>query len=725
MIKTKDKKWSIKSNFQDDLLVDEISISLGISRPLASIIVNRGYKTMSEAEAFIRKSHEILHDPFLLNDMEKAVDRIILAINNKEKITIYGDYDVDGVTSVCILHLYLESLGADVKYYIPCRKGEGYGVSCDAIDKIKENGTKLIITVDTGVTAVSESQYARELGIDMVITDHHECTDDLPNAIAVINPKRRDTTYPFPSLAGVGVAFKLLCAIEQKVSQSSLIDAVRRIAYEYADLTAIGTIADVMPVIDENRILISLGLIRAEITDKIGLASLISNCRNGDGKVVSKYKQKKKLSSGFVGFTLAPRINAAGRISSASLAVDLFLAKDEKVANDYSLQLCEINRERQATENKIADEAYEYIENNGLESKSMIILDNCQWHHGVIGIVSSRVTDRYFVPSILISFEGNENPNAPEAIGKGSGRSINGMNLVEALSSCGDLLEKFGGHELAAGLSIKRKNLPEFRRRMEEYAKKCFEGIEAEQILSIDCELDSQDINIGFAEELCLLEPYGVSNPTPVFSLRNAVISDITPVGLNRHLKLSIIKNNESFVAMLFSTTPQEFGLSVGDEVDLAFCLDVNEFNGVSSVQISIKDIRPSERTIHFEKINEEMFEAVKSGESTLDSDYIIPTRDDFAKVYSFLLSAARIGKETYRLSRLLSDLLNGDANSKINYVKLKFIIKVFRELNIIAIEELDNVTFTFHIVFTKNKTSLDKSSILKKLKSMYPKNRG
>jgi len=278
---------------------------------------------------------------------------------------------------------------------------------------------------------------------------------------------------------------------------------------------------------------------------------------------------------------------------------------------------------------------------------------------------------------------------------------------------------------LAAGLSIKRKNLPEFRRRMEEYAKKCFDGIDAEQVLTIDCELESKDISINFAEELCLLEPYGVSNPTPVFSLRNAVISDITPVGLNRHLKLSIVKDNQVFVAMLFSTTPQEFGLSVGDEVDLAFCLDVNEFNGVSSAQISIKDIRPSERTIHFERINEEIFESVKSGESTLDTEFIIPSRDDFAKVYNFLLSATRIGKETYRISRLLSDILKADANSKINYVKLKFIIKVFRELNIVAIEELDNVTFAFRIVFSKSKTSLDKSNILKKLKSMYPKNRG
>lgn len=720
MSKFINKKWNIKCTSADSSLITDISVKLNVSKVLASLIVNRGYTTVESAEAYIKKSQEILHDPFLLNDMNKAVERILLAIRNKEKITIYGDYDVDGVTSVSILCLYLEKSGAYVDYYVPCRKGEGYGVSCEAIDKIANRGTKLIITVDTGVTAIKETEYANALGIDMVITDHHECTEDLPKAIAVINPKRHDSKYPFQNLAGVGVAFKLLCAIEKELNKCNLMDAIRTVAYDYADLTAIGTIADVMPVIDENRILISLGLAQAEKTEKIGLATLISNCRNGEGKTSYKTKQKKKISSGFVGFTLAPRINAAGRISSADIAVELFLTKDRKFAVDYSLQLCEINRERQATENKIADEAFEMVENNGFATKSAIVLDNRDWHNGVIGIVSSKVTERYGVPSILISFEGNEDPDDMEAIGKGSGRSINGLNLVNALASCSDLLEKFGGHELAAGLSIKRKNLQEFRTRMEEYAKTCFAGMEPEHILDIDCELDNKDLTLNFAEELCYLEPYGVSNPTPMFAMRNAIISDIVPVGMNRHLKLTINKNESSFVAMLFSTTPQEFGLSVGDEVDFAFTLDINEFNGVSNLQITVKDIRPSERICHFEKVNEEIYESIKNGESQLSANYIIPNRDDFAKVYNFLLSSARMGKQTYRISRLLFDLLKSTNNSNLNYVKVKYIIKVFRELNIINIDELDKFSFSFHIVFSKNKTSLDKSNILKKLKSMY-----
>lgn len=722
MTKIQNRKWNIKCSQDDSAIAQEIADSLGISFPLATVIVNRGYRTKDDAEAFIKKSQEILHDPFLLNDMNEAVDRIISAIKSKEKITIYGDYDVDGVTSVSILYLYLEKAGAVVDYYIPCRKSEGYGVSTGAIDKIKESGSGLIITVDTGVTAVGEVEYAKSVGVDVVVTDHHECTDNLPKAIAVINPKRNDTTYPFPNLAGVGVAFKLLCAIEQRLLGIELVDAVRNVANNYADLTAIGTIADVMPVIDENRILISLGLLKAEKTDKIGLATLIEHCRNGEGRASNKSKQKKKLSSGFVGFTLAPRINAAGRISSASIATNLFLAKDAQSASDYSLQLCEINRERQLTENKIADEAYECVETNGLGNEPIIILDSTDWHHGVVGIVSSRVTDRYGVPSILISFEGYENPNDIEAVGKGSGRSIYGMNLVNALQSCSDLLEKYGGHELAAGLSIKRKNLPEFKRRMSEYAKKCFAGAEPEHIIDIDCELESEDVNLSLASELCYLEPYGVSNPTPVFAMRNAIISDITPVGLNRHLKLTLVKGNSVFTAMLFSTTPQEFFLSVGDEVDFAFNLDVNEFNGVSSVQISIKDIKPSERNEHFERINEELYQRVKNGEADLDSDYIIPQRDDFALVYNFLLSSARLGKETYRYSRLLADILKQNSLASLNYIKLKFIIKIFRELNLVSIDEIDSMAFSFRIAFSKNKTSLDKSNILKKLKSTYPK---
>ena len=652
--------------------------------------------------------------------MDKAVDRVREAISKKEKITIFGDYDVDGVTSVSILYLYLEKNGANVEYYIPSRKGEGYGVSIDAIKKLIDNKTKLIITVDTGITAIKETEFAKENGIDVVVTDHHECSADIPDAIAVINPKRRDTEYPFQSLAGVGVVFKLLCAIEASIKNCPVMDAVREIAYSYADLTAIGTIADVMPVIDENRIIISLGLRQAEKTDKVGLSSLIALCRSGEGKGSSKSKAQKRLSSGFIGFTLAPRVNAAGRIASASTAVELFLQKDPIKAERLAQELCEINKERQLTENKIAEIAYDYIENNNYSDKSVIILDNNDWHHGVIGIVASRVSDRYGVPSILISFEGSGDEDDGEAIGKGSGRSIAGMNLVDALNHCSDLLEKFGGHELAAGLSIKRKNLPEFKRRMEEYARQCFDGAEPEHILDVDCELGVESMTLALANEISCLEPYGVSNPSPIFAIRNMVISDVTPVGMNRHLKLSLTKDGKTFTSMLFSTTLQEFPLMIDDEVDVAFNLEINEFLGNSSVQISIKDIRPSERIVHFEKVNEELYEAVKSGESTLDPSYIIPDRDDFATVYNFLLNSARMGRESYRFTRLLNDISRLVKENKLNYVKLKYIIKVFRELNIISIDELDKDTFAFRFSYTKNKTSLDKSNILKKLKAMY-----
>lgn len=713
------RKWRINQKATDEDTILNISSGLGCSYVLALLLVNRGYDDIESAESFLKKSQEILHNPFLLNDMDKAVDRIISAVKSNEKITIYGDYDVDGVTSVSILYLYLEKMGANVDYYIPCRKGEGYGVSIDALTKLKDKGTNLIITVDTGVTAIEESKYAKESGIDFLVTDHHECTDNLPEAIAVINPKRHDSTYPFSNLAGVGVVFKLLCALESVYNSISILEATKNIAIGYSDLTAIGTIADVMPVIDENRIIIAYGLQRAEKTNKIGLETLIRICRNGEGKVV-KSKSKKKLTSGFIGFTIAPRINAAGRISSASSAVELFLAKNEAIAEKYAQELCEINRERQFTENKIAEEAYEIIEENGYFMNSMIILDNAEWHHGVIGIVSSRVSDKYGVPSILISFEGNDDPDDPEAIGKGSGRSVTGMNLVDALSSCSDLLEKFGGHELAAGLTVKRKNLKKLKERLEEYAKECFKDSEPERLLEIESELSTSQVTLPLAQELTKLEPYGVSNPAPIFALKNMVIEDIIPVGGNRHLRLVLSKENKQFSSMLFSVSPEEFWLNISDEVDVAFNLETNEYAGNVSLQISIKDICVSERSRLLQEQNEQMYLDAKEGKSQLGAENIIPERDEFAVVYNYLLGCARCGQDCYSFNRLLSDITRSGKGGKLNYVKIKMIIKVFRELNIISINEIDHINFSFKFSFTKNKTSLDKSNILKKLKSMY-----
>lgn len=719
MKKSYQRTWNFLLKPSDNEIIDKLSIELGISRLLATVVSNRGYKTPKEARDFIRKSQEILHDPFLLNDMEAAIERILMAVKNKEKITIYGDYDVDGVTSVSILLLYLKSIGANADFYIPCRKTEGYGVSVDAIDKLREQDTRLVITVDTGVTAIDEIAYANNIGVDFIVTDHHECGDSLPDAVAVINPKRRDTTYPFQSLAGVGVVFKLLCALESRFSNVDVWEATRKIAYAYSDLTSIGTIADVMPVIDENRIIISMGLAQAEKTNNVGLRQLIDVCRTGEGKTF-KSKQKKKINSSFIGFTLAPRVNAAGRISSASIAANLFLETDKKKVEQLTYELCEINRERQATENKIADMAYEIIDKGGYEDKFIYIVDDNEWHNGVIGIVSSRVSEKYGVPSILISFEGNEDPNDPEAIGKGSGRSLGGLNLVNALNECSDLLEKFGGHELAAGLSIKRKNLAAFKRKMEEYAKNCFNGAEPERSLVIDCEISADEATMEQARELMCLEPYGVSNPTPVFTMRNVIITDIVPIGLNRHLKLTISKESKQFTAMLFSVAPNEFQFDRGDEVDIAVNLDINEFNGLTSLQLNVKDIKISQSFVQFEKVNEELYQNAKDGNTDLSADYVIPDRDDFATVYNHLLNSARLGKSSYRYSRLLYDLQKNNLN--LNYTKLKLVIKVFRELNIINIDIIDDYTFSFRFSYPRVKTSLDKSTYLKKLKQLYSK---
>ena len=721
MIGYKKKKWLIKEKPKDSDLIKEIADNLGISQTFSALLINRGYTDTRSALAFLNKSQEKLHDPFLLNDMDKAVFRILSSVDSKEKITIYGDYDVDGITSVCNLLTYLKSKGADVDYYIPCRKTEGYGVSKEAIKKLVENGTRLIVTVDTGVGAIDEVAFAKESGIDMVVTDHHECNENLPEAIAVVNPKRQDSTYPFSYLAGVGVVFKLLCALESTSEKVSILEATKRIANDYADLTAVGTIADVMPIIDENRIITAYGLEKLEKTEKTGLEALIRLCRSGETKS-NKQKSKKKINSSFVGFSLAPRINATGRISSANIAVDLLLTKDENKAEEYASEICEINRERQFTENKIAEEALKIAEASGCEGKSIVILDNECWNHGVIGIVASKVAEKYGVPAILISFEGNDDPFDDEAVGKGSGRSIPGLNLFEALSTCEDILEKAGGHELAAGLSVKRKNLPLLKERLEAYASECFKEKSIQRTLEIDAELTTNDMTLKFAEELSLLEPCGSENQIPIFSTKSMIIEDIMPISMNRHLKLTLSKDGQYYTAMLFSVSPEEFLFNEGDEVDVAYNLEINEYLGNISIVLNVRDIRESSRSVNIENQNESLFQEAKDGLSKLSYEYIVPEREDCAAVYNCLSQKARCGQDIYTYTKLTSDLSQISRNRSFNYVKVKFVIKIFRELNIISIDEIDERSFSFKLIYGKAKTNLEKSNILKRLKAIYKK---
>jgi len=503
----REKIWErkyVSGDAERDAAIADISKTLGVSLLFAVLLYNRGYTTPEEARRFLCFEETDLHDPFLLADMQKAVDRILRAVDNDEKIYIYGDYDVDGVTSVSVLYLYLTSIGARVGIKIPKREGEGYGVSMAAIDTIAADGCTLIITVDTGITANAEVEYAKTKGVDFVVTDHHECHGELPEACAVVNPHRPDCPYPFKELAGVGVVFKTVCACAMEISERAgerAIDGVRKVCNEYADLVAVGTIADVMPLVDENRLVVSLGLSKLEKgTGRAGLEALLdaSTKREGDAS------KRKKVTSGMIGFGIAPRINAAGRISDALIAVKLMLADDEDEVAAYTEELCETNRQRQIEENRIAAEAYEMLENScDYDNDKVIVLAHDNWQQGIIGIVSSRITEKYGLPSILVSFCGSDG-DEPHALddGKGSGRSIKGLNLVEALGACEDLLVKYGGHELAAGLTVKRGQLEEFRKRINEYADAHMTEDMFRISLFAECELSMNEVNLEFATEL-------------------------------------------------------------------------------------------------------------------------------------------------------------------------------------------------------------------------------
>ena len=723
----KEKNWLIKSietpEYQSK--ISEISDALGINPIVAKLLYNRGYTEVESAKAFVYMESEMLVNPFIMKDIDKGIEGIAGAIARGEKITVYGDYDVDGVTSVCTLYLYLKSLGADVDYYIPNRAGEGYGVSVQAIDAIKENGSKLIITVDTGTTAVEEVVYAKSIGVDFIITDHHECRSDLPEALAVINPHRPDCDYPFKELAGVGVVFKLICAYEEKIVGKSRRAAAESIFSRFADLVAIGTIADVMPIKEENRIIVRFGLAMIENTNRIGLAALIeaASAKN-DAQRSAQRRKKAKITSGSIGYTIAPRINAAGRIKTASLAVELFLSENPLRAKEIAEELCYTNKERQAEENKIMQEAYKKIEKYDIEKNPVIVLDADNWHHGVIGIVASRITEKYARPAILVSFEGNESLTpSPDDVGKGSGRSIKGMNLVDALCHCSDHLVKFGGHELAAGLSVTRGELDTFRRLINEYAVSNLSEKDMVQTVEADCELDFSDVNISLAKSIQLLEPYGVSNPIPGFVLRGVTVNDIAGISEGKHTRLSFGNGKHTLSAMYFSNSPSSLGIYVGDKVDVLFNLDVNEWGGRESAQLIIRDVKPSVVQKNQYKSEVLRFEEIKNGGSFDESENILPDRNDFAAVYRLLQNCVRGGIDTLKHRDIIAKLRVTPEGRDIGYVKLKIIIMVFKELNMMSIEDVAHETYRFRFYYSTTKTKLDKSTLLRRLRSQMTRN--
>ncbi|MBQ4556075.1 MAG: single-stranded-DNA-specific exonuclease RecJ [Clostridia bacterium] len=706
------KKWNVLG--ERNSATEELALALGIGTLAAGLLSNRGYTTKEAAERFLHMEEELLHSPMRLRDMDKAVARIKEALDKKERIVIYGDYDVDGVTSVTILYLYLAAKGADVGYYIPNRMGEGYGMSEGSLDHLIDEGANLIVTVDTGITANAEVDHALSRGIDIVVTDHHECHGDLPNAAAVVNPRRPDCDYPFKELAGVGVVFKLLCAFEANYMNISEQEAVRHVCEEYADLVAIGTIADVMPIKDENRLIVAYGLHKIEKGERMGLTALCEAvARKPDG---SRSTRAPKVTSGFIGYTLAPRINAAGRISSASLAVELFLTSSRDKADELAARLCDINRERQSEENRIALEAYAKIEaSHDFENNPVIVLEADSWHHGVIGIVASRITEKYGLPSILISFDGAQSDGNVD-IGKGSGRSVKGLNLVDALVHCGDLLEKYGGHELAAGLSVRRENIDAFREKINAYARDNFSHEDLVPTLDADFEIGCDEVNIENADELRILEPYGVSNPVPSFILRNMIVTDVQSISFGKHTKILLARSGmPALTAMYFSRSPKDAEVYTGDTVDVFATMDINEFGGQRTAQLIVRDIRICDSEAKKYEMLRARYDEIWQGGAISAGEDVIPNRDDFGTVYNFIRRRARFGEDVFTVREML---LREEPLQNIGYIKLRFIINVLLEMNIVGVEEIGDEKYSFKIHYQSKHTDLEKSALLRRLRA-------
>ncbi len=560
------KKWQIYE--VDEEKVEELSNKYNLNKLLAVILTNRNIVKEEDIRLFLKPTRNDFHDPYLITDMKKAVERIIQAIEKQEKVTIYGDYDVDGITSITVLKSFLKDRGLEVSQYIPNRLHEGYGLNKKAIEKIHENGCELMITVDCGISAIEEINYATELGIETIVTDHHEPGSELPKALAVIDNKRKDSTYPFRELAGVGVVFKLIQALGMSLG-------LKEEEYlKYLDIVCIGTISDIVPLVDENRVIAKLGLLLIKQTRNIGLRSIINS---------SGYT---KIDSNSISFGIAPRINACGRMGKAEDALELFLSKNINEVSKLTVKLNEYNRLRQDTEKKIFESAVEEIEEKNLDKNATIIVGGHNWHHGVIGIVSSKITEMYFKPSILLSFE-------EDGIGTGSGRSIPGFDLHEALSKCTDTIEKFGGHSMAIGITIKKDKFEDFKKEFEQIAKES-KIEEIVPIINIDAKIDFSSINKEMVESLKELEPFGEGNKMPIFAFKNLKVDSIRALSEGKHLKLTLKEGNTVVNAIGFNMGDLVEEYRIGDKIDVVGVLEINTFNGVETLQINIKDIMRS-----------------------------------------------------------------------------------------------------------------------------------
>ena len=559
------KKWQVYQ--VDNKKVEQIQQKYGVNKLLATILANRGIVEEKQIDKFLHPKRSDFYNPYEMPDMEIAVNRIAKAIENKEKTIIYGDYDVDGITSVTVLKSFLEERGLKVDEYIPNRLNEGYGLNNKAVETIASQGYTLMITVDCGISAIEEVKYANELGIETIITDHHEPGNELPDALAVVDAKRKDNKYPFRNLAGVGVVFKLSQAIGMRLGLEE------KEYLKYLDIVCIGTISDIVPLVDENRVIVKLGLKLVEQTKNLGLRSIL------------KSAGYSKIDSTTISFGVAPRINASGRMGHQEDALKLFLSKEINEVNELTQKLNDYNRIRQETEKNIYAEAIKQIEKDNLAKRNTIVVMGKNWHHGVIGIVSSKITEMYFKPSILLCEE--------DDCGKGSGRSIPGFDLYEALTECKEFIDRFGGHSMAIGINIKKENFENFKDKLEEIAtQKHIEDIVP--ILKIDAQVSLDEISKDMVDSLKELEPFGEENKTPVFVFKNLKIDSIRALSEGKHLKLTLKDSKNIVNAIGFNLGELTNEYKIDDRVDVVGNLEINSFNGMENIQINIKDIMKS-----------------------------------------------------------------------------------------------------------------------------------
>ena len=556
------KVWNIKK--YDENKVEEMSKKYNISKILARLLLAR---EIEDVEMYLNGDLSSFKDPYLMKDMGKFVQRIKLAKENNEKICIYGDYDVDGITSITIMYEFLTKLGINVTYYLPDRLLEGYGVNKMALDKIKEDGSSLVITVDCGITAVDEVEYAKTIGLDVCITDHHECGEIVPNAVSVVNPKQKDDNYPFKMFAGVGVAFKCLSALakEFNLSDNSYI--------RYLDIVAIGTISDIVPLVDENRVISKYGLEALKKTQNEGLKALL--------EIVNF----KDIDSTMVSFGMAPRINACGRMGSASIAVELLLQNDSHKAKELAKKLDELNIKRQTVEQEIYNQALDMIDEKGYNEKNSIVLYDENWHNGVIGIVASRLVNIYNKPVILFTKE--------NGIIRGSGRCQIGFSLYDTLTKCSKHLVQFGGHELAAGMSIESENIDKFREEFESAVTNSLSDT-SEKIIDVDMEITKSDLNVSLLKDILKIKPYGQSNPMPLFIYKGLKVHSIRTLKEDKHLKFTLKDERILVEALAFSQGSRRDELRIGDKIDVLCNVELNTYKSPRTIQLVLQDFKKS-----------------------------------------------------------------------------------------------------------------------------------